>query len=92
MGVSLTEAPLDRDPLDRDPLGQRPIGQRPHWTKTPGQRQPWTGGPWTETPSRRNMGPGNQTGSDIILTHGNKMTDTCENITLLQTSFAVIKY
>ena len=56
-----TETPMDRDPLDRDPHGQRHfwietlldrdlLGQRPSWTETPG----------------RNMGPGSQTGSEII--------------------------
>ena len=35
-------------------------GQRPPWTDTP-----WTDTPWTETPGR-NMGPGSQTGNNII--------------------------
>ena len=37
-----------------------------------------------QRPVRRNMGPGSQAGSDIT----ERWTDTCENITLPQTSFA----
>ena len=48
-------------------------------TETPGQRPP---------SPRRNMGPGSQTGSDIIQTPSYGQTNTCKNITLSQTSFA----
>ena len=44
----------------------------------------------TETPPRKEMGPGSQTGSDIIQSPPpvDRMTDASESITLPQTSFA----
>ena len=57
---------------------------RPPQTETPLERD--------LPPHRRHMGPGSQTGSDIIQrTHPspvNRMTDMCKNITLPQTLFA----
>ena len=54
-GSPWTETLLDIDP----------------WTETPWTETPWTDTPWAKTPldrdpSKRNMGPGSQTGSDII--------------------------
>ena len=43
--------------------------------------------PLDRDPPRRSMGPGSQTGSDIIQRPPCEQTNTCENITLLQTSF-----
>ena len=72
-----TETPWTEEPLDREPSGQKPPGQRPPRQKMPRQRSPWTEIPWTEVPCRengtrdrdplrRNLGPGRQTGSDIM--------------------------
>ena len=72
---SLDRASLDRDPpytetsctetpLDRDPPGQRPpLGRNPPVETLPPQ------GTWFQRipPHRRNIGPGSQTGSGIIL-------------------------
>ena len=84
---------------ERPPLRQRPLWtETTPWTETPGQwppsgqRPPNRYPPWTETGQRlsprRHMRPGSQTGSDIIQRPPCGMTDTCENITLPQTSFA----
>ena len=46
-------------------------------------------GPRDRDPPRMNMGSGSQTGSDIIQRPPlDRMTETCKNITLPQTSFA----
>ena len=66
------------------PPRQRPPGQRlPRHREEHGTRD--------RDPSRRNMGRGSQTGSDIIQRTPSPMdriTDASENITLPQTSFA----
>ena len=63
--------------------------------RDPLDRAPWTESPWTETPRQRphgrNMGLGNQSGSDIIQRPPlwtEWLIHSCENITLPQTSFA----
>ena len=64
--------PLQRPPLDRDPSEPEP-----RWTETPRKETPWTETTWEETTKKehgtrdrdtpkRNIGPGSQTGSDII--------------------------
>ena len=74
-----TPSPMDRDPLDRDPPGQSPLDREP-LEETWDQRQ---------RPPGRNMGPGSQTGSDIIQRpHVNRMTHVSKKITLPQTSFS----
>ena len=64
---------------------QRPFLDRDPWTETLRKEH----GTRDRDPLRRNMGPGSQTGSDIIQRPPSvvdRMTDTSENITLLQTS------
>ena len=56
------------------------------WNQGQRPRAPeWNMGPETETPIRRNMGSGIQTGSDIIQRPPpftvDRMTDMCKNIT-----------
>ena len=58
-GGLCTETPLDKDPPRQRPLDKDPLGRDPQ-TETPRQ------GPPGQRPPGRNMGPGNQTGSDII--------------------------
>ena len=48
-------------------------------TETPWTETPQTETLWTENPGR-NMGPGNQTGSDIIQRPPCGQTDTCETL------------
>ena len=79
-GVSLTETLPGQRPPDRDPLDGDPPGQRPHWTETPVQRPPWTD-PLVKWPV---MHAGTETPRG--------QTNTCENITLPQTSFAGSTY
>ena len=65
----------DRDHLDGHPSDRDPMD------KDPLDRDP---------PPGRNMGPGSQTGSDIMqrsLAPMGRITDMCKNITLLQVSF-----
>ena len=76
-------------PLDRDP---HPPGQRypPPWTENTlldRDTHLWTETPWRETALDKDPP---WTGSDIIqrAPHPHGQTDTCENITLPQTSFA----
>ena len=75
---TLTETPMDRDPLYKDPWTEIPRTKTP-----PGQGTPKNSGPGQETP-RRSMGPGSQTGCDIIQRPQwtEWLTHTCENITL----------
>ena len=67
------------------------------WGRLPTE-SPWTETAWTETPNR-NMGPGTETSLEGTWTRQTDrkwhhteappgQTDTCENITLPQTSFA----
>ena len=73
----------DRDSPDRDPPRQRPPGQRSLRQRPLRQRPPGMNmGPETETPPRRNMGQGNQTGSDTIQRHPCEQTNKCKNSTL----------
>ena len=53
------QRPPDRDPPDRDPPGQRPYP----WTETPPPEVTWD---QAQRPLGWNMGPGSQTGSDLI--------------------------
>ena len=85
--VSLQRTPQDIPPGQRLPLTETPSQQRPLWTETPNEGTCDQG----QRPPRRNMGSGSQTGSDIIQTPPppmDRMTDTCKNITLPQSSFA----
>ena len=84
---SLYGPPAQRPPGQRPPSWEDSPGQRPPPGKTPLDRDPLPG----QRPPRRNMGPENQTGSDIIQRlhlWAEWLTDTSENITLPQTSFA----
>ena len=80
--VSSSEVSAQPPSVDRAPFPCRqappPVGRPPHCRQT--------------TPPRRNMGAGSQTGSDIIHILPCGQTNTCENITLSQTSFAGGKY
>ena len=93
-GLPDRDSPGQR-PSDRDPPGQRPSDRDPPGQRPPELRPPWTEIPWKENgtrdrdPSRRNMGPGSQTGSGIMQRtppHVARMTDMCKNFTLTQTS------
>ena len=65
-----------------------PRGRLPH----PGCRPPCRQTLLDADPPRRSTGPGSQTGSDIIQSPPScGQTNTCENITLTQTSFAAVK-
>ena len=92
------ETPIQRHPEQRPPqtefpLAREPPGQRSPWTETTLQTET----PGTETlctkiptprqrPRRRNIGPGSQTGSDIIQRPPwYRMTHASENIILPQT-------
>ena len=66
--------PLDRDCPDRDPLDRSPLEE--HWIRD-------------KDPPGRDMGPGSQTGSDIIQRPPPRgLTTAFENIALPQTSFS----
>ena len=69
-------------------LHRDPHGQRPPWTETPQKEH----GTRVRDPPRRNMRTDSQTGSDIIQRPPRGWKNTCENITLPQTSFAGGKY
>ena len=65
-GSPYRDPPWTKTPLDRDPPGQRPPEKETSGQRPPGQRPPE--GPWDrgQRPPRGKMGPGSQTGNDIM--------------------------
>ena len=87
-GGGLPDRPSQTD--SPSPQAESPTGQRPPWTDTPPPERTWD---QADTPlPRRNMGPGSQTGRDIIQRlpppHHGQNPHACENIPLPQTSLA----